>query len=630
MEKTNINTLRDTAEVAATLGADMVGHMLEQYKVAAYSASLNSDLSNLNYSFIERMNILQAALPTEVREYILHIDILDMNKNSLGGYNYTYPKAELNQAYNGEITVTTVSKLDNKDPYSFSIISPIRDTYHQKFDVCGAFVVTMDADFLKTLVEEVIIGESGSAYLLDSNGNTIASSLYSVQDKGLTNIQKNALKSPKDKELVECAAIEREMITGSAGSAEYTWEGEQTLLAYAPVEGYGFYLAADIVEEDFTGGVSTATIVCYSIGAIAIIIGLAIAFLLSKQISAPIKTLETECKLLGEGKLNSEIINTSSFSEIQEITESLIELQNNLRSIITDISRITNAFSDNDFTVNCDEIEYINDYEPIHTALSSVADKLRNDISEIKIQAGNVESGAEQMSSASQSLAQGATEQAATIQELSAATTNVYEDTRTGAQNATNTQEAMSLMSSNVNESNEKMTELRNAMDNIGETSEQVQKIVKTIDDIAFQTNILALNAAVEAAHAGVAGQGFAVVADEVRNLASKSSAAAKETAELIEQSIAAVEQGRNITNAACDILEKVLINTQDTIVNVNAIVEATKRQEGALSEVNVGLEQVSSVVQSNSAASEEIASIGVELNNNSFILNELVKKYKV
>ena len=105
---------------------------------------------------------------------------------------------------------------------------------------------------------------------------------------------------------------------------------------------------------------------------------------------------------------------------------------------------------------------------------------------------------------------------------------------------------------------------------------------------------------------------------------------AAKETAELIEQSIAAVEHGRNITNVACDILEKVLINTQDTMINVNAIVEATKRQESALGEVNIGLEQVSSVVQSNSAASEEIASIGVELNNNSLILNELVKKYKV
>ena len=630
MTTTNISTLRDTAEVAAMLGADMIGDMLEQYKIAAYSASLNSDLSNPNYSFVERMNILQAALPTEVREYVLHIDILDINKKSLGGYNYTYPKAELNQAYDGEITTTTVLKLDNKDPYSFSIISPIYDTYHQKFEVSGAFVLTMDADFLKTLVEEVIIGESGSAYLLDNNGDTIASSLYSVQDEGLTNTQKDALKDPKNEELVGCAAIEREMLTGAAGSAEYVWEGEQTLLAYAPVEGYGFYLAADIIEEDFMEGISIATKVCYAIGTFAVLLGLSIAFWLSKQIAAPIKALETECKLLGEGKLNSEIINTSSFSEIQEITESLIELQNNLRSIITDISRITNAFSDNDFTVNCDEIEYINDYEPIHIALSAMATKLRDDISEIKIQAGNVESGAEQMSSASQSLAQGATEQAATVQELSAATTNVYEDTRTGAQNATHTQEAMNLMNANVNESNEKMTELKSAMDNIGETSEQVQKIVKTIDDIAFQTNILALNAAVEAARAGAAGKGFAVVADEVRNLASKSAAAAKETAELIEHSIAAVEQGRNITDAACDILEKVLTNTQETMVNINAIVEATQRQEGALSEVNAGLEQVSSVVQSNSAASEEIASIGAELNNNSFILNELVKKYKV
>ena len=162
MNESTIDALSETSKVAATLAADMLGDMLEQYMVAAYSASLNSDMSNPNYSFAEKKAILEAIVPDEGAVHLLSIDILDKNRKSIGGYNFTYPSEYLNEAYGGATTITSVTRLDVREPYSFSILAPIRDTYNKGYEVCGAVVYTFNADFLHELLNEVIIGSNGS------------------------------------------------------------------------------------------------------------------------------------------------------------------------------------------------------------------------------------------------------------------------------------------------------------------------------------------------------------------------------------------------------------------------------------------------------------------------------------
>ena len=230
-----------------------------------------------------------------------------------------------------------------------------------------------------------------------------------------------------------------------------------------------------------------------------------------------------------------------------------------------------------------------------------------------------------QVASASEALAQGSTEQASAIEQITASIDDIAEKTKENASEADKAAELMDSAISNVNQGKEDMTEMMSAMQQINDSSESISKIIKVIDDIAFQTNILALNAAVEAARAGEAGKGFAVVAEEVRNLAAKSAAAASETAELIEDSIEKVNAGSKIaleTQKAIDIITEVVVESGKI---VEGIAQASNYQATAIAQVDQAIGQVSQVVQNNSATSQECAAASIELSNQSARMTEML-----
>jgi methyl-accepting chemotaxis protein len=272
----------------------------------------------------------------------------------------------------------------------------------------------------------------------------------------------------------------------------------------------------------------------------------------------------------------------------------------------------------------------MSEHDVISISIIKMLDNLNNMFGEIDQASEQVTLGAGQISDASQSLAEGSTEQAATVEELSASIHDVAEKTKLNAERAANASELSIVIKGNAETGTRQMSEMTEAVNEINAASQDISKVIKVIDDIAFQTNILALNAAVEAARAGEAGKGFAVVADEVRNLASKSAAAAKETGQLIENAMRKSEQGANIASQTAISLGEIVSGINQSTTLIGEIAESSEEQSMAISQINEGISQVSEVVQKNSATAEECAASAEELNAQSTILAEHVAQFKL
>lgn len=356
----------------------------------------------------------------------------------------------------------------------------------------------------------------------------------------------------------------------------------------------------------------------------AILIGLFISRNMSKRIG----TIVEATGKLSKGELDVHIDVTSK-DEIGVMAETSRNMAAMLRTVINDLTRGLDAFADGNFNLDTQaEDSYVGNYRHMLDSIRRTRDKLSDALRNINTAAEQVATGSDQVSEGAQALASGSTEQAATVQELSASIEKIAEQALENSAAVTSASKSVQLAGEGVNAGNNHMEQLTRAMMDIGSSSNQIASITKVIEDIAFQTNILALNAAIEAARAGTAGKGFAVVADEVRTLAAKSSEAAKQTAELIENSVATVANGNKITQQTAQILKDVGINALEMTESFEKIEQSISEQTEAIGQIRQGLSQISSVVQTNAATAEENSAASEEMSAQAATLRQEVEKF--
>ena len=359
-----------------------------------------------------------------------------------------------------------------------------------------------------------------------------------------------------------------------------------------------------------------------------------LAAYLRKSVSAPLGELTQAALRLERGDLGLSSgedirITVHSNDEIGTLGNAFEAISHRLRAYIGEIDSVLDAISAGDLTGGTNQ-EYVGDFVSIRQSLNSIEDRLNETFLQIAESSGQVSGGASQVSNSAQSLAQGATEQASAVEELAATINDISNTARKTAAAAENARNAVDEAGRQVTASNEYVMQLNAAMDRISDSSEEIGKIIATIENIAFQTNILALNAAVEAARAGAAGKGFAVVADEVRNLASKSDQAAKATKELIENSVTAVADGAEVVGKVTESLQKATDLTSGVVDMMNGVAESVETQTSAITQVTEGIDQISAVVQTNSATSQECAAASEELSSQSSLLKELLSAFRL
>ena len=362
---------------------------------------------------------------------------------------------------------------------------------------------------------------------------------------------------------------------------------------------------------------------------VAIILSAIMVAVTTKAVLKPIQEIDHAIDKMRSGDFSAEITYTSR-DELGHMAENMRAMLISLREITHDQMKMMMGMAEGNFAVKSkDESIYIGEFKILYDAIQEIKKRLGETFVQVQQVARRVTAGSDQVSAGAQHLAQGATQQASSIEQLAATITEITQQIKDTAEFSEGSREDTLRIQKEAAKSNEDMQELLKAMGDISENSAQISKIVKTIEDIAFQTNILSLNAAVEAARAGVAGKGFAVVADEVRNLASKSADASKSTAALIENSLSAVQRGREITDKTAESLTHVIADINKVAESITHIAQEAMTQANSVGQISIGVDQISGVVQTTSATSQEGAASSEELSSQAQVLKHLMSQFR-
>lgn len=438
---------------------------------------------------------------------------------------------------------------------------------------------------------------------------------------------------PLHKELHASAGTALEFYANDKGQAQQYYQ-ETILPNLSTLVG----LLEDVVErsktlsDEYTSRLNRTIIFMHVSTCVCLVLAIislaSLVLYVMKQVVRPLIHITEQVRPLKEGNLSLNM-EYHSENELGELVRTLEESLGRIEEYVGDIDRVMDELAQGNFNIST-SARYIGDFQPIEDALGRFTVSISEAMGSIVKAEQNVASHAEQLSGGAQALAQGATDQASAVEELYATVDEISRSAAKNVEAVGNARRSAELTSERVTLSSGQMEKMVAAMGDIAEASQQISKIIATIEDIASQTNLLALNAAVEAARAGEAGKGFAVVASEVRVLASKSAEAVKATKSLIENSVQATDRGSHIVTEVSESLKQVQELVLESDKAISSITEAIHQEADALSQVSIGIGQISSVVQTNSASSEESAAVSTELFEQVNLLEQKTKMFRL
>lgn len=483
-------------------------------------------------------------------------------------------------------------------------------------EMIGVVGLDLSLDTLKEYFSQIKIGENGYITLYDSSQNII----YHPDS---TNLMKNLKDIPYSDNIKQPLENNR-----SSEVIKYQRDGKTYYGGTCFIERYYWTVLACMTGSEYMRQI-TMIFVILAIGfLLCIVITSLICLFRTRALVRPLRLIGQVAQKFAEGNLSSDIERQTN-DEIGDLEEVFAHTQASLKRIISDIAYVLGEISNKNLTAQTSAL-YRGDFVQIQQSLHGITDAMKETMSQVRTAAGQVDAGANQVASGAQALAQGSTEQASSVQELSASASEISQKISYTAEQAEHANEQSKFAGEKLGMCTDKMHDLVSAMGEIKQTSDTIRGIIKTIDDIAFQTNILALNAAVEAARAGAAGKGFAVVADEVRNLAGKSAEASKKTQELILNSIEAVNKGSLLASDTASVLEEASAYAEQFITAVMEISQNATKEAEAIAQITQGLNQVSSVVHTNSATAEESAAASEELSGQAAMMQSLISAFRI
>ena len=497
-----------------------------------------------------------------------------------------------------------------------TISYPIQNSSNTETIGLIGFDITMDV--IIGMVIDSQFGDTGGGLLLDSKNNIIH-----FLDAS------NIMKASSEVGLID-PNFTSNIELGTGEVFTYKLSDTQKYASCVIMPTTNWKIIGEMDSNEFLHATTTIVITLLSTQLISVII---LAFLITYfivRITKPIGTVTSAMKDISQGIIDTDI-NYIGDDEVGILADSMRDLSDVIKCIILDMSNNLHEMSQGNFNITSNQNEkYVGEFSQLLTSITDINEHLSDTLIKINNNANEVAISSNHVSNAAQTLSQGSVQQAASIATLAYSITDISHKVTENAKHANIASIDSNDLGKEVQQSNESMADLINAMTDIEDTSSEINKIIKTIEDIAFQTNILALNAAIEAARAGQAGKGFAVVADEVRNLANKSAEAASHTTLLIQSSIVAVTKGSHLADSTASSLTNIVDKIGTIIDTISTISEESNNQADIIDHITINIDEISSVIQNNAAISEESAASSEELALQAENLKQLVSAFKL
>lgn len=620
--RSTLSTVEHMMCSTAVLAAERVEQELAAYKNVAMDAGCMPQLSDPDVPPEEKQALIEERCSMHGFQ---RGNIIGLNGHSIfDGKDYS-DREYVKQALQGNLYVSEplVSKITGE--LSIMAAAPLYTNGIYGSSIAGAVYFVPKETFLNDIVSSIHIGENSRAYMINKSGGTIAD--ITLDTITVQNIEAEA---KDDTSLKELADIHAQMRSGENGFGSYQTGENKMFIAYAPVPYTdGWSIAVTAPQENYLAAAQKAMTINIAVIAVSILASMIIALLLANNIGKPMKACAKRMQLLVEGDLETPVPQIKNKDETGMLTASAASLVEGLGLVIHDISYLLTELANQNLDIHTEHEDiYAGSFQNILLSMRHMKMQLNAVMHQVRHSANQVSAASNQLSASAQTLSEGTAEQSGSVQQLAERMNIISSDVKNTASEALDVRsqthhagEAVSLCSS-------QMQSLMAAMDKIKTCSDEIEKILKTIEDIAFQTNILALNAAVEAARAGEAGKGFAVVAEEVSSLASKSAEAAQNTSALIEHSSDAVLTGTEIAKQTADVLQEVVKSIRSVTASIDNISTVSSEQSEAVSQISEGINQISAVVQSNSSTAQQGAAASEQLSAEADVLKRLVEQF--